>query len=429
MSAQIETVPSVDAARRAGRRLKVLVISPSLPYPVDWGFATRVFYLIRALAGSADVTLLCYASGLTEEAERNLKAYCQGVDIVSPSSPRGGLRKRWRQLASVASPSSYQSQVFRSREMQDAITRLVQTGQHDIVIVESSQMAGFDFGGARVILDEHNIEYELLERTWRTERSPLRRLYNLSEYLKFRREEIATWRKVDACLVTSEREQDVIHRHVPARECIVVPNGVDLDYFNSQPDTSPNDGGIVFTGRIDYRPNTDAVTWFVTKVLPHVLTKYPTAVFTIVGQGVPDEVRALSGPHVRVTGRVDDIRPYVLGAAVVVVPIRIGSGTRLKVLEGMAMGKAMVSTTVGCEGLDVTAGKHLIVADKAQDFAGAVVRLLDDDAERASLGRAARELVQERYGWGSVARELYPYLLTVTEEAATIRLDHVNSGV
>jgi glycosyltransferase involved in cell wall biosynthesis len=267
-------------------------------------------------------------------------------------------------------------------------------------------MSGFRFPAtAARALVEHDIIFELWYRMYETERSPLRRLYNRVEYGKFRRDEIEAWRRADACVVTSARETPIIHRHVPDVPVFVAPNGVDVTYF--APSNEPVDPDvIVMTGFMKTRPNIDGATHFVQAILPLILKSRPSARFYIVGGSPPDEVRALAGPNVVVTGDVPDVRPYARMAAVVVVPLRIGGGTRLKILEGLAMQKPMVSTTLGAEGIDIRHGEHLLIADDPTQFARSVLDLMEQPALGQSLAAAGREMVDRTYQWGVISDRL-----------------------
>jgi glycosyltransferase involved in cell wall biosynthesis len=334
----------------------------------------------------------------------------------------------------MLSRRSFQRASLSSAAMQATLDAVLAANDFDIVQVESSQMCGFNFGPrATIILDEHNIEYELLYRTYKTERSPLRKLFNLVEYRKFRTEEQRSWQSAAACVLTSPREELILHEHAPQTRTLVVPNGVDVDYFQAdqvdQTHPIPGDGRaaapsgaeqLVFVGVMHYRPNVDAAMYFIREVLPHIVRERPRATFTIVGGGAPEELRRLAGPNVVFTDVVPDTRPYVGRAAVVVVPIRMGSGTRLKVLEGLAMSRPMVSTSLGCEGIAAEHGKHLLVADQPVDFARSVLRILDDPALGQQLGRHGRELAERTYSWPSVLRQLELLMLAQSHpQAAT----------
>ena len=389
--------------------LRILLLTPSLPYPPIWGFGIRVYQLVRELSRRHQVTLLTYGrEGETPAAEaENIAALCAvgaAVHVVPPACPPGG--KRAAQALSLLSPRSYQTSALWSSAMQDAVTRLLAGSAFDLIQVESSQMAGFEFGGqVPLVLDEHNLEYELLHRLYQGERAPGRRLYNWAEYVKFRREEQGCWRRADACLLTSRREREILRGLLPDKPAAVVPNGVDIEFY--RPSESPIEpDSLVFTGLMSYRPNIDGVVYFVEEVLPRIHQVRPSVSLTVVGAGAGAEVERLAGPHVRVTGAVPDTREYFMRAAVAVVPLRMGSGTRLKVLEGLAMGKPLVSTSVGCEGIHVKDGEHLLIADDPQALADAVLRALTDAPLAAALGRQGRALVEREYGWTAITAQL-----------------------
>jgi glycosyltransferase involved in cell wall biosynthesis len=289
--------------------------------------------------------------------------------------------------------------------MQNALDELLADGVFDLVQVESSLMSGLDLRHATVtILDEHNIEYELLERTMHVERALPRKAFNLIEFLKVRQTERRAWKRYDGLVVTSQRERSEVNSAEPRKPVATVPNGVDLVRFAPRPTASTS--GLVYTGLMGYRPNIDAVTHFVREILPLIHHTRPEVTFTIVGWGSTHEVHALAGPRVIVTEGVPDVRPYLSNAEVVVAPIRIGGGTRLKILEALGMARPLVSTSLACEGLDVTAGDHLLVGDDPSQFAHAVLRLLQDRPLADRLGRAGRRLMELRYGWDASAAQL-----------------------
>lgn len=303
-----------------------------------------------------------------------------------------------------------------SHQMQTTIWNLLRDRPYDLVEVESSAMASFAFGQVPVVVDEHNIEYELLDRSRRVNSSLPRSAFMAIESKKAKKEEIEVWRRVQGCVLTSQREQAVVNGTVNSLPTAVVPNGVDLDYFRPVR-CDPPEPRLVFTGLMTYRPNVDALSYFIRDIFPRVRSGRPDATLTAVGWGFSEELAPLLGKGVSHTGRVEDVRPYLAGASVVVAPLRIGGGTRLKILEALAMGKAVVSTTVGCEGIDVRDGKHLVIADDPVAFARSVVQLLDDPDRAAGLGRAGRALVESRYGWSQSVAELERFHASVVESA------------
>lgn len=394
--------PTPGQERARPSRLRILILSPSLPHPPIWGFGIRVNQFLRLLARSHDVSLLTYEE--PDEADKVAGVRALGVTVhtvMRPTSTERG--KRRAQLSSLLSTVSYQRRSVYSRAMQAKLSGL---GRFDVIQIESSQLAGFEFDPSAVlVLDEHNIEYELLHRMYRTEGSPTRRLYNWLEYAKFRREEIGCWRHMSGCVLTSAREQQIVRALAPGAATIVGANAVDVDHFRPSPGRARRNV-LVMTGLMLYRPNIDGAVYFVHEILPRILAQRPDTVFYIVGAGATDELKRLASRHVVVTDTVPDVRPYVDDAAAFVVPLRMGGGTRLKVLEGLSMEKAVVSTSLGCEGIDVVHGEHLLVADGPQAFADAVLKVTADAELAARLGRQGRALVEERYRWESVVERL-----------------------
>jgi glycosyltransferase involved in cell wall biosynthesis len=211
-------------------------------------------------------------------------------------------------------------------------------------------------------------------------------------------------------VAVSEADKAALQRLVPGLNVTVVPNAVDVEYYTSadiRPSPLPP-RSLIFTGKMDFRPNVDAVLWFCQEVLPLVRREMTDVSFYIVGQSPHRRVlRLADDPAVTVTGYVDDVRPYITGASVYVVPLRIGGGTRLKVLEAMAMSKPIVSTSLGCEGFEGLApGRELSVADTPEEFAQQVIELLYDAPRRERLGQAAHRFVEERYDWRLIVPKL-----------------------
>jgi glycosyltransferase involved in cell wall biosynthesis len=381
--------------------MRILIVSPVLPYPQTSGFTIRVFQFLDLLARHHEVSLLAYGGPDEEDKVAALRKICAEVAVVRPQAAATS-GKRFAQFASMVSWRSYQTSSHYSLEMQRRLDEMAARRAFDVIQVETSPLAGFRFArDAAVVLVEHDIIFELLYRMYQAERSPVRRLYNRLEYAKFRRDEIATWRRVDGCILTSSREVPIVRRHAPAVPVHVAPNGVDGAYFTPS-SAAVDENAIVMTGFMKTRPNIDGALFFVNDILPRVLRSKPAVKFYIVGGSPPEEIRRLVGPHIVVTGEVADVRPYVHKAAALVVPLRMGGGTRLKILEGLSMEKPMVSTTIGAEGIDVKHREHLLIADEPSAFADAVVHLLSNPAAGGALARAGKELVDRTYQWSAV---------------------------
>jgi glycosyltransferase involved in cell wall biosynthesis len=235
-----------------------------------------------------------------------------------------------------------------------------------------------------------------------------------------RRFEAAACTQADLTLAVSEADRRLLAATAPAARVAAVETGVDIEYFapngwHEKPAT------IVFTGSLDWYPNEDAVAHFVDEILPRVRAEVGAARFVVVGRNPSAKLReAAEAAGAVVTGTVDDVRPYLAEATVCVVPLRIGGGTRLKIFEALAMAKPVVSTTIGAEGLPVTPGEHLVLADGPEDFARAVVALLRDPARRRALAAAGRALVEQRFSWGRVALDFETRCRTAVEERSHV---------
>ena len=388
----------------SGNRFRILFISTQFPYPPRSGFETRVYQLARRIAARHDVTLLSYGASDEDERVRELRGEL-AVEVVRRAGASVAA-KRARQLASVLSTTPWAGRLAYSHELQTALDELAGRSAFDLVQLESSPLLTLRPPPAtRVVLDEHNIESEVAKRVSESETSAARRLFNNLEHRRFGRFERHGWNRVDGCAVTSEREERVIRKHAPRTPVAVVPNGVDLEAFRPSPD-EPEPVTAIFNGALDYRPNLDAALYLVDEVWPTVLLRRPEARLTVVGRGPPEAVARLQRDAVEVTGEVPDVRPYLARAAVVVVPIRMGGGTRLKVLEGLAMGKPMVSTTLGCEGIDVRDGEHLLVADSPESLAAAILRLFENRSTAVAVGARGRLRMEQAYSWDLAATRL-----------------------
>jgi glycosyltransferase involved in cell wall biosynthesis len=378
-------------------QVNILIVSAQFPFPPRFGFAMRVYQLARQLAARHRVTLLSYARPDEREAVAAL-----GEEFPVHAVERAHTSvaaKRAAQLASLASTRPFSCRAVHTERMQRAIDELCSRERFDLVQVESSLLCTFAFPRqTSLVLDEHNIEYEVFRRMCEGERSAARRAFNRIEHARFRRFEQRWWSRMDGCVVTSDRELPLVRTRAREVPLAVVPNGVDLGYFCPAVE-EPTCHTVVFNGILTYRPNLDAAYHLVDDVWPLVLRRFPKAKLTLVGRGEPSDLRRLRKPGIEVTGEVPDIRPHLARAAVVGVPVRIGGGTRLKVLEGLAMGKAMVSTSLGCEGVAVTDRKHLLIGEDAEAFASRIIELFENPALGTVLGRAGRELVEREYSW------------------------------
>jgi sugar transferase (PEP-CTERM/EpsH1 system associated) len=420
-----------NVPRTACKRLSVLFVTPFLPSPPSFGAQRRVHELISGVAAANDVSVLSLVdpSENHEESIHATEEYCQRVVTVSnPAYHAGPVRKRLHQLASLGSAHSYEWLGHHEEPFRAALKKMLAHG-YDVVHFELAPMAGYaavcgtDRATRPILcLDEHNIEYEIVRRTAGADAGPLRRAYSAIEWRKVRREERHAWSHLDGCTVTSERDQTMLLSDEPTARTAVVPNGVDLDFFRPSPDAAPHEQRtLLFFGAMDYYPNTDAMFFFLKDVFPELVARYPSLRLCIVGRKPTEDIVSKGSANVEVTGVVDDVRPWLERADVVIVPLRIGGGTRLKILEAMAMGKPVVSTTLGAEGLAVVPERDVLLADGARDFARQIGRLLDDPALGRRLGTAARQLVTSRYSWKRSVEGLSTFYAELLEARAATR--------
>jgi len=291
--------------------------------------------------------------------------------------------------------------------VRDQVSRLMAGNSVDLCIADFlCAVANVPLGGAvPVVLFEHNVEHLIWRRLSELERKPWRRMLLEIEWRKLRRREAKACARSDLTIAVSEQDRHRLASLAPGARVSPIPTGVDTSYF--VPDgTAQRPARLVFTGSMDWHPNEDGVLYFIDAILPGIRSEVPEASFAVVGRNPSDRLRAACGRHgVLITGTVDDVRPFVREAAVYVVPLRAGGGTRLKIFEALSLGKAVVSTKVGAEGLALVSGRDAVIADGPADFAHAVVSLLRDPQRREALGTAGRRLVEDRYTWTHVARE------------------------
>ena len=398
--------------------MKILFLAPQLPYPPYQGTALRNWGLVSGLARNHAVSLLSFvAPGQDPQPESPLAAACEAVETVP--QPARSLPQRLRDLVLTGQPDMalrLESPVFRQR-LADWLVR----ESFDVVHIEGIELAPYldVLEAARprplILFDDHNCEYLLQKRAFLTDlRRPLRwhgAAYSFFQWRRLRRFEAQVCRRADRVVAVSEADAAALRELVPGLDPLIVPNGIDVTAY--APDLAPapemGDAALVFTGKMDFRPNVDAMLWFARRVLPLVREEVPQAHLWVVGQRPHRRLDPLrDDPAVTLTGWVEAVQPYISGATVYVAPLRMGGGTRLKLLEAMALERAVVATRLGAEGYPVTSGRELILADTPETFATAVVDLLRDPGRRAALGRSARHFVRQGYDW----QVLIPWLVS-----------------
>ena len=405
--------------------MNLLWLNAGLLLPLDKGGKLRTWHIMRHLAARHDITFVSFSDPSQAQSDRDgMREVCTQLETVSRVDAAKGT---WRFYADAArylvDPVPYAVAKYRSAAFRSRVERLLATERFDAVVC--------DFLPPAVNLPErlpcpsilftHNVEAEIWRRHAETAPNSIAgRLLHAqwSRMLRFEGDALA---RFDRVLAVSDADRCTFERLYPQslrRPTHVVQTGVDTSYFRPSPQV-PDRAHLVFTGSMDWLPNEDGMVYFCREILPRIRSAEPGVTLSIIGRSPTPTVRRLADEHgVVVTGRVDDVRPHIAGGSVYIVPLRIGGGTRLKIFEAMSMAKAVVSTTVGAEGLPVTDGRNILIADDPAAFADAVIRLIRDDRGRRALEEASRRLVVDRYDWSAVAQDFEKALFVEADARA-----------
>lgn len=393
--------------------MRILLLTPQRPYPPHQGTTLRNFNIIKELSKRHTVCVLTFL-----EPDQNpndsgpLPQLCQWVDVLPV--PKRTTALRLRQMLTTRRPDM--SWRLWSPDFDQRLSRRLAEAPFEVVSIEAIEMSPYlptikaVQPRPKIIYDAHNAEWILQKRAFTTDIKQPRRwpaaAYSWVQWQRLVRYEANVMRQTDHTAAMSDPDKEALHQINPNTPITIVPNGVDLAAY-SHFSGPPIEHDLVFTGKMDFRPNIDAVLWFGRQVLPLIQAQRPDTTFAIVGQRPHarlDELRHT--PGVTITGYVDDVRPYIAGATVYIAPLRVGGGTRLKLMEAMAMGKAIVSTRVGAEGFPVTDGQELVLADEPETFAQAVLTLLNNAPQREALGQSGQSFAHARYGWDALVPRL-----------------------
>ena len=385
--------------------MKLLWVKAGGLLPPDMGGKIRSYNILKQLTRRHEVTLFTfYSENPDDQHLQGNNVFSHLVAVPLPLPARRSLGEYARAARTMATGRPVTVHKFLHPEVRRRYTELLASSAFDLIVCDFIVPAPLMRWKTLppTILFTHNVEAQIWERHAKIASNPLMKTACWLEAHALARTERRYVKLADHVLTVSENDRAFFLQYVGPERITVIPTGVDTEYFQPSPNPEQPDT-TVFTGSMDWMPNEDAVAYFVDKILPLIRHEIPAASFWAVGRRPTRGTQALASEHILVTGAVEDIRPYLAKAALCVVPLRSGSGTRIKIFEAMAMGKAVVSTTMGAEGLPVRHGENIILADDPADFARHVVQLLRDSQRRVELGRAARQLVEENYGWPSVA--------------------------
>jgi glycosyltransferase involved in cell wall biosynthesis len=396
--------------------------------PPRFGAQARMHGLMTQLARHHDLTavMLVDEEFDVEECRQAMQAYCQEVLLIPNPYGREGVAKRLLQLRSLTSARSFDRLRVTVPAVRRALDRVLRARRFDIVNLEFPYLGYCHLRQAppgeklpALVIDSHEIAYDLARQFAVAGASLGRRLYAGVNWRKLRREELAIYRKADGVYLCSAADEQRLLDQIPEARTAVIPNAADIEYYQPRATDPPPDGRtVVYFGLLSTVPNVDGVAHFMRDIWPRIAEAHPKAHFKIIGGRLPPSLLALAGPAVELTGFVPDLRPHLAAASVVVVPLRLGGGTRLKIVEAMAMGKAIVSTSLGAEGIEAVPGRDILIEDEPVAFANAVSHLLSEPSLAMRIGLSARRLAVERYAWSGAAKTLEGFYRRILEVAS-----------
>lgn len=391
--------------------MRILQLTPRLPYPPDEGGRIGIFNLTKYLSSRGhEITLLCLTANQVENIRANiqeLKKWCD-VEVVYENTKT----KLWGLLLNLFFRIPYTISKYHSRKVKDAIREILSKEKFDIVHIDSLHMAYYSRFINRefslpIVLREHNVETTIMERFYKNQKNLFIKFYAYLQWKKLRRYEAKTCGAFDKCFMITKEDEEKITKMNPGVKSCIISAGVDISYFYPLK-VKEEPFSLIFVGNMRWFPNVDGVLWFHNEVLPRIKEIFSEVKFYIVGHKPPIEVKELGkkDKNIIVTGFVKDVRPYVAKNSLYVVPLRIGGGMRLKILEAMAMEKPVISTSIGAEGVEAANGKDIIIADNGKNFAERTIKLLKNKDYRKRIAKNGKKLVEEKYKWESILEKL-----------------------
>ena len=389
--------------------MHILWLKTELLHPIDKGGKIRTYNMLKELKCDHEITYLTLDDGAADATAREQAfEYCDELVCVPHQAREKFTAGFYSELLfNLVSPLPYAIKKYDSPLMRKEIRARANAGKFDLVVCDFLAPAAnvpFDLG-CPTVLFQHNVEAMIWKRHYEVNNNPLKKSYLYTQWLKMRAFERKMCRRFDSVVAVSSDDREQMRNEYGVESVFDVPTGVDTNFFRPSGTQKPSQHNLVFTGSMDWLPNEDAISYFTEKVMPRIKQAIPDVTLTIVGRNPYASLLELAekDSSITVTGRVDDVRPYIERAAAYIVPLRIGGGTRLKIYEAMAMEKAIISTTIGAEGLPLQDGAELLLADTAELFAEAVIRVLSDKALATDLGNRAAATVRAKFGWERVA--------------------------
>jgi polysaccharide biosynthesis protein PslH len=397
-------------ASAGNRKLKVLFFSQRFPYPMDTGGKIRTGKLLEKLSDLLNITLVSNVESRKDDAYLNQigKLCAEFYPVPWKEAKKYSFRFYFKLLLAMFSRYPFTVISDYSRDLEVAVLRLTTSKRFDLLVCDFLQpsLNVREINGIPKLLFQHNIESVIPRRHFETSRNPIARVFWRLQWRRMQRYEKEACAKFNGVVAVSDKDREILEKEFGAKNIFAIPTGVDIEYFSPREEPVA-ENSLVFTGSMDWLPNEDAILFFACEILGLIKREIPAVKLTVVGRNPSKHlVKELKNhPEIDVVGRVDDVRPFISNHALYIIPLRIGGGTRIKAYEAMAMGKAIVSTMVGVEGLPVTDGENVILADDPDSFAGAVVTLLRNAEKRQRIGMNAMQLVRANCGWQNVANK------------------------
>ncbi len=390
--------------------MNILFLSTENPYPPDHGHHIRTLNILEGLAQKHSIFFVGFAQDKKELQHTGyLEKICRLVYIKVIET--GFLKWRYylKLIFNLFSPYPYTVQRYQSKATRTQIKKIIKENRIDLVHIDMLHLATYrdEVGNVPTILVNHNVESLRMLRWAKVEKNSLIKAYLYWQYYKLKHFERRAFARCDCGVVVSNADKEILCELTGCDNYFVIPNGVDTDYFKpGLADPIPH--SLVWVGGMGNAYNRDAVIYFLDEILPLVEREFPTVTATFVGGSPPPKLikKAAEKSNIKIVGYVDDVRPYVDQAMIFIAPIRSGSGTKIKILNALSQQKAVITTSIGAEGIDVIPNQHLMIADSAQEFAAAISYLFRNPDKISELGKNARVIIEKKYGWSLINEQV-----------------------
>jgi len=387
---------------------KILFITTRLPYPTNEGHQIRTYNLLKRICQVHEVHYLSLQRKDDDaSAKQHLSSLCKSVTTFNIPSDYSKFRFLTDLTLGYITKTPFVVRKYSSKELQQTIKQKLNDEHFDLVHFDMLPLAQYAscLGSTPYVLNNHNVESLLLNRRAENSNSILEKAFFNNQSKSLHHFEIAACRNAKETFVCSKNDVETLKTMAPSANFSVVENGVDIHFF-AVDKVEKEQHSLVFVGGMGWFPNKDGMIFFINEIMPLLINKYPTVKLTLVGKSTGVDIPEALRNNIHVTGFVDDFRPIVAAASVYILPIRVGSGTRLKLLEAMSMAKAIVSTSIGAEGVELIQGNNILYANSATEFSTSIIELFENTDKVEALGDNARIIAETLYDWDIIAKKL-----------------------